>query len=103
MFQQAKGQAGLDHYQCRGWTAWHRFTVLAMLALTITTITTIADAAELIPITVPEARRLINPTHHTLGPARLHDIIAWPTWRRRHQARARISHYKHRHQLELSR
>ncbi|WBB89961.1 IS701 family transposase [Verrucosispora sp. WMMC514] len=32
-FQTAKGQVGLDQYQCRGWTAWHRFTLLAMIAL----------------------------------------------------------------------
>ncbi|GAA1371477.1 IS701 family transposase [Catellatospora chokoriensis] len=44
-FQQAKGQVGLDHYQCRGWTAWHRFTILAMLALAVLTIVTAANAA----------------------------------------------------------
>ena len=32
-FQAAKGQVGLDHYQVRTWTGWHRFTTLAMLAL----------------------------------------------------------------------
>src|SRR6516225_7911525 len=32
-FQTAKSQAGLDHYQVRTWTAWHRFITLAMLAL----------------------------------------------------------------------
>lgn len=34
-FQAAKGQAGLDHYQVRGWTAWHRHITLAMLALAL--------------------------------------------------------------------
>jgi hypothetical protein len=24
---------GLDHYQVRGWTSWHRFTALALLAV----------------------------------------------------------------------
>ena len=32
-FQAAKSQAGLDHYQVRTWTSWHRFITLAMLAL----------------------------------------------------------------------
>ncbi|MFJ2034172.1 hypothetical protein [Streptosporangium sp. NPDC087985] len=31
-FQAAKGQAGLDHYQVRTWTGWHRHVTLAMLA-----------------------------------------------------------------------
>ncbi|MEV6971842.1 IS701 family transposase, partial [Hamadaea sp. NPDC051192] len=64
-FQIAKGQVGLDHYQCRGWTPWHRFTILAMLALAILVITTanlakplrvrISDHApgDLIELTVP--------------------------------------------------
>ena len=32
-FQAAKSQVGLDHYQVRTWTGWHRFITLAMLAL----------------------------------------------------------------------
>ena len=32
-FQAGKGQVGLDHYQVRGWTAWHRHVTLCMLAL----------------------------------------------------------------------
>lgn len=31
VFQTSKGQVGLDHYQVRGWTGWHRFITLAML------------------------------------------------------------------------
>src|SRR5207248_10984403 len=30
-FQAAKTHVGLDHYQCRDWKAWHRFTLLAMI------------------------------------------------------------------------
>jgi hypothetical protein len=30
---QNKGQVGLDHYQVRTWTGWHRHITLAMLAL----------------------------------------------------------------------
>jgi SRSO17 transposase len=32
-FQQAKGQAGLDHYQVRTWRAWYAHITLSMLAL----------------------------------------------------------------------
>jgi SRSO17 transposase len=105
-FQQAKGQVGLDHYQRRGWTAWHRFTILAMLALAMLTIVAISQrdtAADLVAITVPEARRLINAFHLGIRHAQLNRVIAWSRWRRRHQAQARASHYKRRYQLELSR
>ena len=29
---QAKGEVGLDHYEVRGWDAWHRFVTLGLLA-----------------------------------------------------------------------
>lgn len=32
-FQAAKSDVGLDHYQVRHWTSWHRHITLAMLAL----------------------------------------------------------------------
>jgi SRSO17 transposase len=32
-FQQAKGEAGLDHYQVRAWRAWYGHITLSMLAL----------------------------------------------------------------------
>jgi SRSO17 transposase len=32
-FQQAKNEAGLDHYQARTWRAWYAHTTLSMLAL----------------------------------------------------------------------
>jgi SRSO17 transposase len=44
-FQFAKGQIGLDHYQCRQWIAWYRFTTVAMLAMAI-----LATIALLAPI-----------------------------------------------------
>ena len=31
-FAQAKGEVGLDQYEVRGWTAWHRHITLALLA-----------------------------------------------------------------------
>ena len=32
-FQQAKCEAGLDHYQVRSWRAWYAHITLSMLAL----------------------------------------------------------------------
>jgi hypothetical protein len=31
-FAEAKGQCGMDHYQVRTWTSWHRHVTLAMFA-----------------------------------------------------------------------
>jgi SRSO17 transposase len=33
-FEEAKGEAGLDHYEARSWTGWHRHVTLSLLALT---------------------------------------------------------------------
>jgi SRSO17 transposase len=33
-FAEAKGEVGLDHYEVRTWTAWHRFITLGLLAHT---------------------------------------------------------------------
>ncbi len=112
-FQTAKGQVGLDHYQVRGWTGWHRHITLAMLALaflaviavqtatatgtpTSTPTSTAPAGAISIALTVPEIRRLIA---SVLNPVRrIDDILHWSQWRRRHQARARHSHYQRRSQ-----
>jgi len=100
-FQQAKGQVGLDRYQCRGWTPWHRFTILAMAALAL--LTTIATSSShttegLIAMTVPEARRLLNALNPTRPP--ITHTLQWSNWRRRHQAQAKTSHHKHRARIE---
>jgi SRSO17 transposase len=31
-FAQAKGEIGMDQYEVRTWTAWHRFVTLCMVA-----------------------------------------------------------------------
>lgn len=49
-------------------------------------------ADELIPVTVPEIRRLLARLiwHHVPDPD---SVLSWSQWRRRHQARARRCHY----------
>ncbi len=49
-------------------------------------------AGELIPLTVPEVRRLLARLIWTHHPGH-DDVLAWSHWRRRHQARARRYHY----------
>jgi SRSO17 transposase len=107
-FQAAKGQVGLDHYQVRHWTAWHRHITLAMLALAFLTALA-ADATPtrsaepgrparsttLINLTVPEIRHLLGAllSSPRISVSRL---LHWSAWRRHHQAAARRSHYRRR-------
>jgi SRSO17 transposase len=117
-FQAAKSQVGLDHYQVRSWTGWHRFTTLAMLALAFLMASTAAAAPAAPPpadpwnharhggpiaLTAAEIRRLLNGLitgslqGQLAAPAHIiSDIQHWSTWRRHHQGRARRSHYQRR-------
>jgi SRSO17 transposase len=100
-FQAAKGLVGLDQHQVRRWKSWHRWTTLAMLAHAFLTVACAAERdttptpAGLIALTVNEFRRLFDAlllaTNHTIA-----TLLAWSRWRRRHQYRARQSHYRRR-------
>ncbi len=98
-FQAAKGQVGLDHYQVRGWTAWHRHITLAMLALAFLSAIAAAQPAntdtDRIPLTLPEIRRLLSELALTRSRPIAH-VLRWSNWRRRHQATARRCHYQRR-------
>lgn len=107
-FQAAKGQAGLDHYQVRHWTAWHRHITLAMLALAFLAAVAVAAApdhpadanrhvrsADPINLTVPEIRHLLAAILRPLLPSP-GLLLQWSAWRRQHQATARRSHYRRR-------
>ncbi|MFI6079385.1 IS701 family transposase [Actinoplanes sp. NPDC051343] len=100
-FQAGKGLAGLDEHQHRRWQPWHRWTIFAMLAYALLAVTTATAArtpapAGLIALTCNEIRRLL--VVHVIEPERrITDPDAWSTWRRRHQYRAKISHYQHQH------
>jgi SRSO17 transposase len=100
-FQAAKGLTGLDQHQVRRWTSWHRWTTLAMLAHAFLAVATATERGTqptptgLIALTVNEFRRLFDAllltTRHTVT-----TLLAWSRWRRRHQYRARQSHYRRR-------
>jgi len=100
-FQAAKGLVGLDQHQVRRWRSWHRWTTLAMLAHAFLAVAcaverdTTPTPTGLIALTVNEFRRLFDAlllaTNHTVA-----TLLAWSRWRRRHQYRARLSHYRRR-------
>ena len=56
---------------------------------------------DLIPLTVPEVRRLLCRLVWSRPRAREH-VLAWSTWRRRHQQRAKISHHRRRTIIDTS-
>lgn len=107
-FQAAKGQVGLDHYQVRHWTSWHRHITLAMLAPAFLAAVAVSAApdrstdpnrpvrsSDPIDLTIPEIRHLIGRLFRpsTTPP---HRLLAWSIWRRLHQAPARRTHYRRR-------
>ena len=113
-FQASKTLTGLDQHQVRRWTSWHRWTILAMLAYALFAVLAATERAEtptpqgLIALTCNEIHHLFN----TLLIEPIQDLrhrLHWSTWRRRHQHRARTSHYQRRqaiptrdHELRLS-
>ncbi|MFI9589054.1 IS701 family transposase [Nonomuraea sp. NPDC052265] len=100
-FQTGKNEAAIDHYQVRLYPAWYRYITLAMLALAFLAVTRAALAREPTPsaatdqpimISANEIRRLFALL--TRPPTNEEHILSWSYWRRRHQARARRSHYQ---------
>nr|WP_245171448.1 hypothetical protein [Streptomyces decoyicus] len=107
-FQAAKGQVGLDHYQVRNWTSWHRHVTLAMLVLAFLAAIA-ADAAPSQPVDPHRPARISDPIALTVLAIRhlfvavfkpravsVTRLLHWSNWRRRHQATARRSHYRRR-------
>jgi SRSO17 transposase len=98
-FQAGKGLAGLDEHQVRRWTSWRRWTLLAMIAHALLVVIAANEhtdqpaPAGLIALTCSEIRRLF--TILVVEPRRIRTCPhAWSHWRRRHQHRARTSHYQ---------
>ena len=104
-FEAAKGEVGLDHYEVRSWVGWHRHITLAMLAHAFLAVLRKAAlgggadehalAAELLPMTVPEVRRLLWRLVWDQPPGP-DAVLHWSAWRRRHQQRARRAHWHRR-------
>jgi SRSO17 transposase len=100
-FQAAKGLTGIDQHQVRRWKSWHRWTTLAMLAHAFLAVATAVERditptpVGLITLTVNEFRRLFDALLLTANQT-ITALLAWSRWRRRHQYRARQSHYRRR-------
>ncbi len=103
-FKEAKGETGLDEYEVRSWTGWHRHITLSMLAHAYLTVVrqhaiggeaSVGQAAGLLPLTVPEVRCLL---WHLVGeqPPSVEAVEHWSIWRRCHQQRARECHWRER-------
>ena len=100
-FQAGKGLAGLDQHQVRRWASWQRWTILAMVASAFLAVLAATEHARqpppdgMIPLTSSEIHHLLNVL--ITQPTRdLRHRLRWSTWRRRHQHRARVSHYQKR-------
>jgi SRSO17 transposase len=98
-FQAGKGLCGLDQHQVRRWRCWYRWVTLAMLAYAFLVVAAVTERARhpappwAIELTCNEVQHLfaalvavpaVDPRHR----------LRWSWWRRRHQARARASHYR---------
>jgi SRSO17 transposase len=119
-FEEAKGEVGLDHYEVRSWTGWHRHITLALWAYALLVVMragTIAvealkkkpvacpgaehpdrmhgRAGPPIPLSVPELRRLLWRLVLAVKQT-AQQILAWSCWRRWHQGLAQYYHYKRR-------
>ncbi len=105
---------GLDHYEVRSYVGWYRHITLVMLALAFLTSIVLAARnpspallaasphpseavrpSNLCPLSVPEARRLLARLLFP-PPSSLSLVLAWSTWRRRHQHLARFFHTRRR-------
>lgn len=111
LFEQAKGEVGLDQYgqaasdrltapgsvgigisrwPCWHWPTWPRFAPRQSGGVVCVNL-----AADLLPLTLPEVRRLL---WHLVWnhPPRPDAALHWSTWRRKHQQRARRVHWHRR-------
>jgi SRSO17 transposase len=99
-FQTGKGLAGLDEHQHRRWLPWRRWTLFAMLAHALLTVTVTHQRQPppgLIPLTCNEIRRMLS-AWTTEPTRRIRRPDTWSIWRRRHQHRAKLSHYRRQDQ-----
>ena len=110
-FQSSKTLAGLDEHQVRRWDSWHRWVTLALLAHAFLAVTAALERRDqtptddgtspdgLAPLTCNEIQRLFTAllAH---GARDIAHRLRWSTWRRRHQARARRSHYRRQATLQ---
>lgn len=78
-FKLAKGRVGLDHYEVRSWTGWHRHVSLALLALAALAIGAAKKGAPCVLATSPSRSPNSNGSSF-VSPGRsvAHRPISWP-------------------------
>ena len=97
---------GLDHDEVRSWVGWHRHITLSLFALAdlavvrrrarqgaIGGVDRASLKADLLPLTVPEVRRLIAASAGR-PPPQPDAALRWSTGRRRHQQRPKRAHWR---------
>jgi SRSO17 transposase len=106
-FAAAQGECGLDEYEGRNGTGWHRHVTLALLAhadLTVLRAQALGETPPkkktprkkaLMALSVPEIQRLLG---FLLWQKTLEQsfVLTWSVWRRQHQAQAQFYHYQRR-------
>ncbi|WP_443722047.1 IS701 family transposase [Rhodococcus ruber] len=102
-FQAAKGQVGLDQHQVRTWTSWYRWHTLVMLGYAFLAVAAVISRRRapstptLIRLSINEIRKLFTTLIDNARSGRsVAHLLHCSWWRRHHQARARICHYKRR-------
>ncbi len=104
--KEVKGEMGFDEYQVRCWEGWHRHTLFAMMAHLFVALLKKdhppAQNSEMGVLSVPEIRRLLE-LIFPLPQRSKSSKWRWSVWRRKHNEKARRSHYKKRgHSLAIS-
>ena len=101
-FEQAKDGFGLAEYEVRKWEGWHRHVTICLLAHAFVCVVRYEEvrrgtsAGDLLSLTVPEVRRLLYRLLVVARMPREEKVLAWSSWRRRHQLRAKRCHYRRR-------
>jgi hypothetical protein len=90
-------RASLDQYQVRRYDAWYRHVTLAMLAHAYLSVTaaTVPKALAAASSRSRSARSAVS-WQLTAQPSARSAALAWSTWRRRRQHRAKLGHYQRR-------
>ena len=97
-FQTSKGETGLDHYQVRQYTGWyHPVDVRPRVPERHRLLKRGPDSGsgQLVRLSLPEIRHLITRIAWPREPDPRH-VIRCSLWRRKHQHRAQLRHYKAR-------
>ncbi|WP_134021091.1 hypothetical protein [Modicisalibacter xianhensis] len=106
-FQESKSQLGLDQYEVRTWTGWHRHITLVMAAYALLVTLRrqlkkpVAEPgwARLVVLSLAEMRRWLCLTAVAWRRRGVEIILHWSLWRRLHQRTAQYHHWMRRQRV----